>query len=78
MRTSSLIQFGVGALLVILIFLPRRRPKKPRFKRPPEPTEAEVTARRQKSWEAYLIERAGGHKTPPAEQQPRDFPPPGE
>jgi hypothetical protein len=77
MRTSSLVQFGIGALIVILIFLSRRR-RKPRFKLRPAPTEAEITAKRQKNWEAYLIERGGGHQTPPAEKQPKEFPPPDE
>jgi hypothetical protein len=72
MRTSSLFQFGVGAVIVILLFLPIRRSREPRFKPRPEPTEAEMAARRQKSWDAYLKERAGGDKTPPAEPQPRD------
>ena len=76
MRTSNLAEFGIGALIAILIFLAPRRPRKPRFKPPPEATEAEITARRQKSWEAYLKERAGGHKMPAADQHPRRFSPP--
>jgi hypothetical protein len=76
MRTSNLIEFGIGALIVILMFLAPSRPRKPRFKPPREPTEAEVTARRQKSWEAYLKERAGGHKMPAADQHPQRFIPP--
>jgi hypothetical protein len=75
MRTSNLAEFGIGALIAILIFLAPRRPRKPRFKPPPEATEAEITARRQKSWEAYLKERAGGHKIAAADQHPRRFPP---
>jgi hypothetical protein len=71
MRTSSLVQFGIGAMLIILIFLPRRRRRKPRFKPRPEATEAEITAKRQKIWEAYLKERAGGHQAPPADERPR-------
>jgi hypothetical protein len=74
MRTSSLVQFGIGALIVILLFLPMRRSRRPQFKPRPEPTEAEMAARRQKSWDAYLKERAGGDKTPLA--QPRDLRPP--
>jgi hypothetical protein len=58
--------------------LPSRRPKKPRFKPRKEPTEAEVAAMRQKSWEAYLKERAGGHRTPPPGPPPREGGPPGE
>lgn len=76
MRTSSFVQFGIGALIVILPFLPIRRARKPRFKPRPEPTEAEMAARRQKGWDAYLKERAGGDKTPPAAPQPRDRRPP--
>jgi hypothetical protein len=76
MRTSSLIQFGIGALLVILIFLSRRRRRRPRFKPRPEPTEAEITARRQKIWEAYLKERAGGHQAPPADERSQRLRPP--
>jgi hypothetical protein len=77
MRTSSIVQFGIGALIVILLFLPARRARKPRFKPRPEPTEAEMAARRQKNWETYLKERDGGGKTPPAEPQPRDRRAPG-
>jgi hypothetical protein len=76
MRTSSLVQFGIGALIVILLFLPIRRSRRPQSKPRPEPTEAEMAARRQKSWDAYLKERAGGAKIPPAEPQPRDRRPP--
>ena len=76
MRTASLVQFGIGALIVILLFLPARRARKPQFGPKPEPTEAEMAARRQKSWETYLKERAGGDKIPPAESQPRDRRPP--
>jgi hypothetical protein len=76
MRTSSLVQFGIGALIVILLFLPARRARKPRFRPKPEPTEGEMAARRQKSWDAYLKERAGGDKTPLAQPQPRDLRPP--
>ena len=64
MRTSSLVQFGIGALIALLFLLPVRRPRAPRFGPRPEPTDAELTAKRQKSWEAYLKERAGGHQTP--------------
>ena len=71
MRTSSLVQFGIGALIVVLILLPAWRPREPRFKPRPEPTDAEITAKRQKSWEAYLKERAGGHQAPHADEGPQ-------
>jgi hypothetical protein len=76
MRTSSFVQFGIGALLIILIFLASRRRRKPRFKPWPEPTEAEINAKRQKSWEAYLKERSGGYKAPVDDQHPPKFRPP--
>src|ERR1700722_2077377 len=76
MRTSSLVQFGIGALIVILLLLPARRARKPRFKPRPEATEGEMAVSRQKSRDAYPKERAGGDKTPPAEAQPRDLRPP--
>jgi hypothetical protein len=77
MQTSDLLEFGSCAIVVILIFLPQRRPRKPRFRPRSEPTDAEINERRQACWEAYLDERAGTHKTQPAEQQPSERPPDG-
>jgi len=74
MQTSTLVDFLFSALIVILVALSGRRRKKPRYKRRPEPTDAEIRAKRLQIWEAYLKERAGGHPAPGTED-PRRSPP---
>lgn len=66
MQTKAAIVSGIAALIVAALFYACARKPRERYSQP-KATDAEIVAKRLKSWEAYAKERAGSHTPPPTQ-----------